>query len=59
MHEHVPNVVNGEDGSGDEPGDAEDGVDDDTQRHQQQVQVVPASLLQYTENIILFLCCNL
>ena len=59
MTKHIPHVVNGEDGSGDEPGYAEDGVDDDAQRHQQEVQVVPATLLQCTENIIVFFCCNL
>ena len=37
-------VVDGGDGVGDEPGQAEHGADDDNEGQDQQVQVVPATL---------------
>ena len=35
-------VVDGEHGSGDEPGESEDGADDDEDGHNEEVQVVPS-----------------
>ena len=38
-------MVNGKDGGGHEPGDTQDGVDDDTDSHDQQVQVIATTFL--------------
>ena len=42
----LPDVVDGEDRGGDEPGNAKNRVDHDANRHDQQIQVVAASFLK-------------
>ena len=39
-------VVDGEHGGGDEPGEAEDGADDDQEGHDEEVEVVATAFLE-------------